>query len=335
MESTTPDDGDSRRKRRRQFSVRASDAATSPGEFGSMRPGVAKGSSSFVGSGSGIYFVRAVQSAFARNYSQSSHAIDDDLVPGEDDHLHIQNPSGSLWNSEEVCFIPPSQPIVSISFDDLVRWSQSFFNNWHPLFPFLHAPSILGLFERIATHGIQNLGTVEEITVRSILSISVADRRQMPRDDLTLIPSNLVFSTIDEAISSLTPVIMQPSTLSGLQALVAIQVFLISMLRLNAASRIGGLIVRITFHLGLHRCPSRFKQFTLADADMRRRLFWAIYSLERYLSQSLGLPLDLKDDDVDVCYPDNELHDIQVNEAANSQPLHGGNWILMLITFRS
>ncbi|KFZ07975.1 hypothetical protein V501_06149 [Pseudogymnoascus sp. VKM F-4519 (FW-2642)] len=329
MESTSPDDGDSRRKRRRQFSVRASDSATSPGEFGSMRPGVAKGSSSFVGSGSGIYFVRAVQSAFARNYSQSSHAIDDDLVPGEDDHLQIQTPSGSLWNSEEVCFIPSSQPIVSVSFDDLVRWSQSFFNNWHPLFPFLHAPSILGLFERIATHGVQSLGTVEAITVRSVLSISVADRRQMPRDDLTLIPSNLVFSTIDEAISSLTPVIMQPSTLSGLQALVAIQVFLISMLRLNAASRIGGLIVRITFHLGLHRCPSRFKQFTLADADMRRRLFWAIYSLERYLSQSLGLPLDLKDDDVDVCYPDNELHDIQVNKAANGQPLHDPRVLLL------
>lgn len=323
MESMTPDDGDPRRKRRRQFSARASDVATSPGEFGSMRPGVTKGSSSFVGSGSGIYFVRAVQSAFARNYSQGSHAIEDDLVPGEDDHLQIQSPSGSLWNSEEVCFISAGQPMVSVSFDDLVRWSQSFFNNWHPLFPFLHAPSILGLFERIATHGVQSLGIVEAITVRSVLSISVADRRQMPRDDPTLIPSNLVFSTIDEAISSLTPVIMQPSTLSGLQALVSIQVFLISMLRLNAASRIGGLIVRITFHLGLHRCPSRFKQFTLADADMRRRLFWAIYSLERYLSQSLGLPLDLKDDDVDVCYPDNELHDIRVNEAGNGQRLHG------------
>ncbi|KFY29697.1 hypothetical protein V494_08538 [Pseudogymnoascus sp. VKM F-4513 (FW-928)] len=329
MESTTSDDGDPRRKRRRQFSFRASDVATSPGEFGSMRPGAAKGSSSFVGSGSGIYFVRAVQSAFARNYNQGSHAIDDNLVPGEDDHLQNQNPSGSLWNSEEVYFISAIQPIVSVSFDDLVRWSQSFFNNWHPLFPFLHAPSILGLFERIATHGAQSLSIVEAITVRSVLSISVADRRQMPGDDATLVPSNLVFSTIDEAISSLTPVIMQPSTLSGLQALVAIQVFLISMLRLNAASRIGGLIVRITFHLGLHRCPSRFKQFTLADADMRRRLFWSIYSLERYLSQSLGLPLDLKDDDVDVCYPDNELHDIKVNEMADGQQLHDPRLLLL------
>ena len=326
MESFISDDGNLGRKRRRQSSVsaiRTSDAARSPGEFGSMRSGVGKGSSSFVGSGSGIYFVRTVQSAFARNYSQGSDAIDDNLVPGEDDRLQTQNPPGSLWNPEEVNFSATSQANIPVCFDDLVRWSQSYFNNWHPPFPFLHAPSILGLFEKISLDGIQSLNVVESMTVRSVLSISVADGRQMPRDNQILVPSNLVFSSIDDAISCLTSVIMQPSTMSGLQALVAIQVFLISMLRLNAASRIGGFIVRITFHLGLHRCPSRFKQFTSADIDMRRRLFWAIYSLERYLSQSLGLPLDLKDDDIDVCYPDNELHERNINTANSARQSHG------------
>ena len=69
--------------------------------------------------------------------------------------------------------------------------------------------------------------------------------------------------------------------------------------------------------------PSRFKQFSVADADMRRRLFWAIYSLERYLSQSLGLPLDIKDDDVDVCYSDKELHADDVGGVQNVQQPHG------------
>lgn len=161
----------------------------------------------------------------------------------------------------------------------------------------------------------QSLNVVNAIAVRSVLSMSLADRRQMPREDGKLIPSNLIFVTIDDAVACLTPVMMQPSTLAGLQALVAIQSFLVSMLHLNAASRIGGVIVRIAFHLGLHRCPSRYEQFSLADADIRRRLFWTIYSFERYLSQSLGLPLDLKDDDIDVCYPDNELHQRQGQEA--------------------
>jgi hypothetical protein len=64
----------------------------------------------------------------------------------------------------------------------------------------------------------------------------------------------------------------------------------------------------MALHLGLHRCPARFEQFSAAEVEIRRRLFWSIYSLERYLSQSLGLPLDLRDDDLDVCYFDNETH---------------------------
>ncbi|KAH8771351.1 hypothetical protein F5882DRAFT_410987 [Hyaloscypha sp. PMI_1271] len=80
------------------------------------------------------------------------------------------------------------------------------------------------------------------------------------------------------------------------------------MLRLDAASRIGAFIVHMALHLGLHRCPDRFEQFPPAEIDNWRRLFWWIYSLERYLSQSLYLPLDLGDDDIKVCYFDNETH---------------------------
>lgn len=85
METQSPSDGDSRRKRRRYSSGsvvrRLSEGASSTGELGSMRRGLAQGSSSFVGSGSGIHFVRTVQAAFARNYSrQGSEAIDEDIV---------------------------------------------------------------------------------------------------------------------------------------------------------------------------------------------------------------------------------------------------------------
>lgn len=300
-----------RRKRRRQSNtsaLRGSEAASSPQEQGHMRPSLAQGSSSFVGSGSGIYFVRTVQSAFSRKNSLGNeNTIAGELIPGEDDQLQIGNSPASLWNPDEVVSVQEDAS-NTITFDDLVCWSNPYFNNWHPPFPFLHAPSILEILEKLSLSSIQRLSNVEIMIVRSILSISVADRRQTPPDGRQPVPSNLIFGNIDEAIASLTPILLQPSTLPGLQAVVAVQVFLVSMLRLNAASRIGGLVTRIAFHLGLHRCPSKYKQFSIAEADMRRRIFWAIYSLERFLSQSLGLPLDIKDDDIDVCYPDRELH---------------------------
>jgi hypothetical protein len=288
-----------------------------------MRSGRVTGSSSFVGSGSGIYFARTVRSSFAKNYPRSSDPADDELVPGEDDRLRTQ--SSSLWRADEVQQSSAAGgPTMATLFEDLVRCSQAYFHNWHPPFPFLHAPSILALLETVSLHGLSRLNSIDAIMVRSVLSTSLADRRQMPRDhQQSLVPSHLIFNTIEEAISSVSPILIQPSTLASLQAIVSIQVFLVSMLRLNAASRLGGTIVRIAFHLGLHRCPARFKQFSSADADMRRRLFWSIYCLERYLAQSLGLPLDLKDDDIDVCYPDNELHTRDDDSSCNFEPSHG------------
>ena len=41
---------------------------------------------------------------------------------------------------------------------------------------------------------------------------------------------------------------------------------------------------------------------------MRERVFWSAYIIDRYLSQCLGLPVTLRDDDTDVCFPDDEKH---------------------------
>lgn len=289
--------------------MQASDSASPQTELGHMRSDNATGSTSFVGSGSGIYFVRTVRAALAKHLNSNSEVVSE-MVPGEDDHVHPQNPPNSLWSHDEVLSWIPGQDQVypAITFNNLVRWSDSYFEIWHPPFPFLYAPSVLDLFEKLASHGLSQLTGIEVIIVRSVLSISVADRRQLPRINDPLVPSSLVFSSIEDAVSCLSPILIQPSRIASVQAAVSIQVFLFSMLRLNTASRFSGVIIQMAFHLGLHRCPTRYKQFSKSEADMRRRLFWSIYSLERFLAQSLGLPLSLKDDDIDVCHPQNEVH---------------------------
>jgi hypothetical protein len=335
MESSPRHQGDPSRKRRRQSSVsgvHGSDSTSPQTELGHMRSDHVTGSTSFVGSGSGIYFVRTVRSALAKHLSSGGEAVDE-MVPGEDDHIQTHSPPNSLWNRDEVSFsiANQTQGMQLITFDNLVRWSESYFEIWHPPFPFLHAPSILELLERVASHGLANLSIIEAIIVRSVLSISVADRRQLPSDNHPLVPSSLIFTTIEDAVSCLSPILIQPSTIPSIQAAVSIQVFLLSMLRLNTASRLSGLIVQIAFHLGLHRCPTRYKQFSSTEADMRRRLFWSIYSLERFLAQALGLPLSLKDDDIDVCHPQYEVH-LEDCEHSNS----GGQFqgmILKILVF--
>ncbi|KAF9874171.1 hypothetical protein CkaCkLH20_08154 [Colletotrichum karsti] len=282
-------------------------------EYGLMRDTGKHDTARFVGSGSGIHFIRGVYVRLARKSalrtSQSNNI--NDLVPGEDDQLQRETSSRdgddlSLWRPHELA--PETEgDNGNPSFEQLVEWSKSYFEAWHPTLPFLSAPDVLGFFEEVSSTGITALGRLERSIVKSILSISLADSRQKAPFSQP-VPDSLVFRTVEEAMSASQFALYQPASIQATQAALAIQLFLVSMLRLNSASRLGGLIVRMAFHLGLHRCPSRYPFFTKEEAHMRRRVFWCIYSTERFLCQALGLPLDIRDDDVDVCYPGEEKH---------------------------
>ena len=277
---------------------------------------------SFVGSASGIHFVQSVYNAVANepssNLSATVQSPDQDAVPGEDDQLPVNSVSRGtkeFWLPGEVCVIPPHirHHAGLDTFERLLRWSQSFWDNWHPAYPFLHAPTVLEWFQTIASCGIVNMESNLDMhkiaIVRSIMSISLSDRRQLGElPSIELVPETLVFESFSKAIESVQSTLVNPPDLEALQALVSVELFLISILRHNAASRLGGLIVRMVFQMGLHRCPARYPTFSSHERELRQRLFWTIYCIDRHICQSLGSPLTLRDDDLDVCYFDKERH---------------------------
>ncbi|KAJ6124187.1 hypothetical protein N7471_011504 [Penicillium samsonianum] len=302
----------SRATKRHKRTSGASTSGPSPREIGFMRESQNDGSATFLGSSSGIHFIRHVYNAFARRSADldQTRARDRTSVPGEDDRL--QQNSGSiqssdeLWAREELNYAPNT----SFAFDDLVKWTHSYFENWHPIFPCLHAPTVLKIIETVSQKGTESVNRLEMMILRSIMSISLGDNRQKTSSGskLSPVPSILVFRSIQHVMQDVQSLLEEPTSLPLLQAAFTAQLALTSLLRLNAASRVGGVITRTAFHLGLHRCPRRFSCFTNEEADVRCRLFWSIYSLERYLSQALGIPLSIRDDDIDVCYPGVERH---------------------------
>lgn len=281
-------------------------------EVGLMRSVPGDKFPSFVGSASGIYFIRSVYGEIGRANPTASVPIqtpESDIVPGEDDHLPsvLPNSSDRLWSDDEVT----SRSLSDVSVQELVDWSASYFANWHPAYPFLHAPSILEYFEEIAHEPLVQENTSQEFrltTMRSVMSISLADRRQSQTTDGNRYPADLVFKSYDHAMDSLQRVLSRPTSIHSLQTAISVQLFLVSMLRLNTASRLGGLIIRMALQLGLHRCPNRFPTFSASDRELRQRIFWSLYSIDRFICQSMGLPFSLHDDDIDVCYPTSESH---------------------------
>jgi len=311
----SPQEGSRLRKRRRTDSNRHTTQ-----ELGLMRDGAENGFPRFVGSGSGIYFIRAVYQKLAKSSSFQKQALQENLVPGEDDQILAEQDYekninvGGLTDPSSIQFWQPHELLSGHQVDDdrapfesLVEWTKSYFKNWHPVFPFLNAPAVLRIFEDISIHGIDKVSAPDAVIARSILSISLADSRES-KHEFPPVSSRLVFTNNASAISSIDFVLAQPASISNLQSAIALQLFFTSMLKFNVSSRLGGVIVRMAFHLGLHRCPSRFPNFSAVEAQTRRRLFWSMYCLERILCQSLGLPLDIRDDDIDVCYPGEEIH---------------------------
>jgi len=235
-----------------------------------------------------------------------------DAVPGEDDQLPTGatlSASKPLWHSGEVRD-PNLNESNDFTFEDLISWTRSYFDHWHPAYPFLHAPSILGHFEEVVDQGVSDETCLpdHELTIlRSIMSISLADARQTG-STMKPVPPQLVFKSLNHAIQSVQCLLTDESSMISLQAVVSVQLFLISMLRYNAASRLEGLAVRMAFHLGLHRCPVQSSAIPKKEAELRQRLFWSMYCIDRYVCIRLGIPLAIRDAEVSVCFPAAELH---------------------------
>ncbi|KXJ90515.1 fungal-specific transcription factor domain-domain-containing protein [Microdochium bolleyi] len=334
---------DADHSRGRRTRARAAEPATAH-ETGLMRNGTTVGHPRFIGSASGIHFIRVVSDALTRMRPGISQMASGDLVPGEDDQLvspelfpaNVNTPTAvstaraPFWRDDEVisdadfAHGPPT-------FDDLVAWTQPYFDNWHSCFPFLHGPEVLELLENVAQVGLSNVSEPNATIVRALVSISHADARQSgtavgPR------PADFLFLSQADTASGLLFAMESPASLKGVQVALCVQLFLISMLRFNMASRLGGVIVRMAFHLGLHRCPARFANFSHHEAMMRKRIWWSLYSLERMVSQSLGHPLSIRDDDVDVCLPTYEHH--HQNSAQASAKGHGqGKFSMLCLRF--
>jgi hypothetical protein len=78
--------------------------------------------------------------------SQNVDTPESDAAPGEDDQLPAGAARSStkwLWKVGEVLPPTPVGTAIELSFEDLLDWSQSYFDHWHPAFPFLHAPSLV------------------------------------------------------------------------------------------------------------------------------------------------------------------------------------------------
>lgn len=282
--------------------------------------------SQFVGSSSGVYFINTVKRAFSSGIDHPGSnepefpVPEDTLVGTEDSPLHkrrrtasrkISTPSGL----EDVCLQPWAYDPAVVDFlgnappQDMARkLMMMYFKVWHPLFPFLYGPTFLQAMERLYSNSQQNQDQPRKSTsidhrstCWTVILQCIFNLGSLLRPDLKLPPESRIHSP-----ASMTPLLTTFASrhdIASLQALLAVQVYLVATMSLRLASTFGGYVLRSMMHAGLHRCPFRYAQLSSHDRHVRKRIFWCAYAIDRYLSQALGLPLGIQDSDIDVCLP--------------------------------
>lgn len=281
--------------------------------------------SQFVGSSSGVYFINTVKRAFSTGLDgpgspETEFPTAEDTLVGADDSPRHKRPRVAASSANSVTSPGAGESPLQWKYDpqmvsylgdapplDLAKeLMMAYFKVWHPLFPFLHGPTFLQAMERFysstqETRPGEGIDSDHRSDCWTVIFQCIFNLGALLRPDLELPPECRI-----QAPGSMTALLGSLSTrhdITTLQALLAAQVFLVAKMSLRPASTFGGCILRSMLHAGLHRCPFRYAQLSSHDRQLRKRIFWCAYAIDRYLSQALGLPLGIQDSDIDVCLP--------------------------------
>ncbi|KAF7619111.1 hypothetical protein AFLA_000747 [Aspergillus flavus NRRL3357] len=288
--------------------MESTDLTSGPSEIGSLTA-QSNEESQFVGSSSGVYFINTVRQAFSRNLDtldassgQEFPHPEDTLVGSDGSHYDKRSAPSSVKASP----MPGGdQPFCQWEYDPAMAailgqappldTARELMMQWNCSIP-ITAKVIL--FHHHQT---------TEIHAGTVIFQCVFNLASHLRPDLRLPSESRIESSSN--MQSLLSTLTFRNDLSSLQALLASQLYLVTKMSLRTASTVGGCMLRSMMHAGLHRCPFRYRELSSHDRQLRKRIFWCAYAIDRYLSQALGLPLGIQDSDIDVCAPGaDEIH---------------------------
>lgn len=214
----------------------------------------------FAGTSNGRTFVDAFKRK-AKESGRDSAAIDTEKllggVPKKQPEAPLTPESPPVWKA------PPR--LVS---DQLIN---IFFQEWAPLYPALHRPTFLTLYERYVADSDSITDKAEIAQLNLVFGIAALSNGTRKSTDLDSFESQW-----KAAVSS----IMEDSSLATLQALVLAQIYCIQQGDLTRLLTYKGLATALSARLGIHQSQKRFALDTLT-CETRKKVFWTLYTVDR------------------------------------------------------
>lgn len=187
-----------------------------------------------------------------------------------------------------------------------------FFQEWAPLFPVLHKPTFLRVYEEFVAdpEKVKNHHKLAQLyLVFSIASLS------SEQPDLQQIAS------CETQWQRSLEAILMDNTMLTLQCLVLALMYCATRADYKRLQYYKGIAVGLSHRLGLHQSQKRFS-FGALTIETRKKVFWTLYTLDCFSAAILGLPKILKDDDIHAEYP-SDTDDEYVTEKGFQPSLPG------------
>ncbi|KAJ5956862.1 hypothetical protein N7501_011141 [Penicillium viridicatum] len=187
----------------------------------------------------------------------------------------------------------PNQPVKTpprLVSDQLIN---IFFQEWAPLYPVVHRPTILKAYEQYLNNA-ETLQRNPHVMAQLNLIFGIAALSSMSRtnQDPTFFEEN--WSATLDSFSGETSV-------SSLQCFVLGQIYCMTKGDYRTLLRYRALGVDICHQLGMHETQE--SSGNPLEDETRKKVFWSQYVLDRFCSALTGLPILLREDDIETDYP--------------------------------
>ncbi|KAL4995116.1 fungal-specific transcription factor domain-containing protein [Aspergillus recurvatus] len=188
-----------------------------------------------------------------------------------------------------------------------------FFQEWAPLYPVVHRPTILKAYEQYLSSSESFQGNKYEMTqLNLIFAVAALGAISRTNQDPTLFEEN--WSSILESLSA-------DISIPTLQCYVLAQMYCLTKGDYTSVLRYRGVAVGICHQLKLQKSQKAFSSNPLL-AETRKKVFWCQYVLDRLCATLTGLPVLLREEHIRTEYPE-DIDDENVTETGFLPTLPG------------
>ncbi|THW68624.1 hypothetical protein D6D25_01297 [Aureobasidium pullulans] len=209
---------------------------------------------------------------------------------------------------------PLSDPIVwkapaRLESDQLIG---IFFQEWAPLFPILHRPSFLELYQSYMSAPEKIIDNCSHAQLNLVFGIAALSSGSRDSSEL---------QSYESQWQAAIDAILTDHSMPTLQCLVLAQLYCMQRGDYDRLLTYKALAVTLSSRLGLHQSQKRFA-LGASTSEMRKKVFWSLYTVDCFSAVTLGLPKQLKDEDVH-CEEPRDADEEYVDETGFKAPCPG------------